>query len=98
MLPIFARTVFSISVYSKNKRVFINVRYPNISSLPLLDRNWIIVILYYMDCLNFLLIGYRSLQNCADRLVTGSQKYDHITPSMKQLNASSIKLFLLRIL
>jgi hypothetical protein len=25
----------------------------------LLHRNWIIVILYYTDCLNFLLIGYR---------------------------------------
>jgi hypothetical protein len=43
------------------------------------------------------------VQNCAARLVTGSKKYDHITPLMKQLlgspsvNASSIKLFLLRI-
>ncbi len=35
---------------------------------------------------NFLIDRLQNVQNCAARLVTGSKKYDHITPLMKQLH------------
>ena len=34
----------------------------------------------------FLIDRLQNVQNCAARLVTGSKKYDHITPLMKQLH------------
>ena len=34
----------------------------------------------------FLIDRLQNVQNCAARLVTGSKKYDHITPIMKQLH------------
>ena len=34
----------------------------------------------------FLIDRLQNVQNCAARLVTGSKKYNHITPIMKQLH------------
>ncbi len=34
----------------------------------------------------FLIDRLQNMQNCAARLVTGSKKYDHITPLIKQLH------------
>ncbi len=51
----------------------------------------------------FLIDRLQNVQNCAARLVTGSKKYDHITPLMKQLHwlpisqRTSIRLFSLHI-
>ena len=49
---------FPFEKNSKNKRVFINV---DIQTLVhnFITSNWIILTLYYTDCLNFLLIGYK---------------------------------------
>ena len=87
------KTVFPFEKNSKNKRVFINFRYPNFNSC-----------FYYIetgpDNYNSFLYGLpkfltdrlQTVQSCAAGLVIRSKKYDHVTPLMKQLHWLPISL------
>ena len=77
---------FPFEKNSKNKRVYLST-----SDIQTLVHAFITSKLDNCNSLlyglpKFLIDRLPNVQNCAARLVTGSKKYDHITPLMKQLH------------